>query len=864
MQDIFLFEDVFGSFGGIEKVIVTIITKLPKDKYKFHLIVNSFVSDEYKKELLDNDVEIIQLQKNYIRNPIKRHLKGFRLFKRFLRNRNHIDTIHFNISNSIDLNYVRIAKVYGVTNRIAHSHNSGATSKFKTLMHKVIKPFTMNSPTEFLACSIDAAKRLYSKKVINKKLYKIIFNPVDTEKFKFNEEYRKEIRAKYKIKDDDFLIGHIGRFNTQKNHAFLINIFNEVLKKKSNAYLMLIGEGELKEEIIEKVKTLGIENNVIFISGTKEVYKYYSAFDCFVLPSLYEGLGIVLIEAQCANLKVVTSTNIPQIADYKKELQKLNLGAPLDSWVNEILNIENKDRNESNIQTNPFSLECFVKQIDDIYSHEKKVQLKSLKSNFVWLTLYKIVIVIAPLIIAPYASRVLGENLIGDYSYFMSIMTYFTLIAALGFADYGSKIIASKRDNKKDYSKSFYEIFITRFFLGIVITGIYFVLNYTGVFGKENELVYSILSMQLIAVFIDPFFLFSGLERFKEITIRTTILKLFLVFCIYIFVKSQDDFINYVIIYSLVVFASPLIIFLYLPSMLTKVDIKGLKFLNHFKNACIYFVPVLSTSLFINLDKSMINWISGNSAENGYFEEATKIINVILNALNAVQLLMLPRISYLYEINDQKEILNKTIKAANVLLYLAVPMFFGIIVISQNFVPMFFGESFKPTTYVLYAIAALVILIPIRNLYQSLYFYPLNKVGISSIILLGGTLLNVLLNLVLIRYFDAIGAGLGTIIAEIVVSIIMNIYLRKRIPFKAIIKKSCKIVIAALIMFGFGFCLDYFVTPLFVNVNHYTLYMTLIIFIVCVFVYFASLLLLKDELTYNTLKQIKNKVFKKD
>lgn len=859
MQDIFLFEDVFGSFGGIEKVLVTIIGNLPKDKYKFHLIVNTFISDEYKKELVENEVEIIELQKEYIRNPFKRHLKGFRLFKKFLRNRNHIDTIHFNISNSIDLNYVRIAKIYGVTNRIAHSHNSGATSKFKTYMHKLIKPFTQNSPTEFLACSDEAAKWLYSKKVYKRKQYKVIYNPVDTEKFKFNEEYRKEIRSKYNIKEDDLVIGHVGRFNVQKNHTFLIDIFNALLKRKANSYLMLVGDGELKDEIINKVKYLGIEKNVIFIDGTKEVYKYYSAFDCFVLPSFYEGLGIVLIEAQCANLKVIISTKVPDIVDYKGEISKLNLNEKIDIWVKEILNSKNKNRDDNENFKNPFSLEHFIKQIDGIYSNEKKAQLKSFKSNFVWLTLYKIVIVIAPLIIAPYASRILGENLIGDYSYYMSILTYFTLIAALGFTDYGSKVIASKRDDKAEYTKAFYEIFLTRLFLGLALTAVYFILVFSGVFGRENITVYSILSLQLIAVFIDPFFLLSGLEKFKEITIRTTILKFVLILCIFLFVKDQNDFINYVIIYSFTVFISPIVILYYLPRNLCSLKFKDLIFKEHFKNACIYFVPVLSTSLFINLDKSMVNWITHDSAQNGYFEEATKVVNVILNALNAVQLLTLSRISYLYKVGDKKEILNKSIKSLTVLFYLAIPCFFGLLVINRNFIPMFFGNSFIPSTNIIYVLALLIFLIPIRSLYQSLYFIPLNKVGMSSIILLAGTLINVFLNIPLIYYFGALGAAAGTVISEFIVAIIMNIYLRKHIPFLNVLKSSKKILLSGLIMFGVGMVIDIFVTPLFENIAHNTFYMSLLIFFSCALIYFVCLILLKDELTFSGLSWITRK-----
>lgn len=369
MKKIVLFEDVFGDFGGIEKVIITIISNL-YTKYEFELVVNSMISNEYLVELNKYNVKVKILQDTYIRNPIKRHLIGLKKFKKYLKSNPLIDVIHFNISNSIDLIYVAIAKKFKIKKRIAHSHNSSATSKFKIIMHNLIKPFVMYSPTDYLACSKEAAIWLFPKKIVLNKKYVFVPNSVDYNLFSYKENYRNEIRNKFNISDDEFLYGHIGRFNAQKNQIFLIDIFNKILKINSKSKLMLVGVGETKAEIINKCKEYNIENNVLFIEPTKEINKFYSAFDIFLFPSLYEGLGLVLVEAQCASLKIIMSSNIPnEVIFVPKLITKVSL-SNLDLWVKEAANYKNINKNDvyDLYIKSPFSIKNLVKNIELIYS----------------------------------------------------------------------------------------------------------------------------------------------------------------------------------------------------------------------------------------------------------------------------------------------------------------------------------------------------------------------------------------------------------------------------------------------------------------------------------------------------------------
>ena len=491
----------------------------------------------------------------------------------------------------------------------------------------------------------------------------------------------------------------------------------------------------------------------------------------------------------------------------------------------------------------------------------KEGKTKSLKLNFVYLMIYKVFVVIVPLIIAPYVSRILGVTLIGEYSYWMSLIGYFTLCADFGLEDYGSRLIAKQRDNKEEYSKTFYEIMICRILLGFGLLILFFSLNFAGVFGKSNIVIFSILSLHIIATSISPFFLFTGLERFKEITIRTFVLKLLLVVLIFLCVKSKDDFINYIIIYACVVLSGPILMIPYLFKMVNKPSFKNLHLLVHFKKTIVFFIPILSINFYTLIDKSMIMRITQNKAENGYFEQAYKLINVINNALNALNLLMLSRISYLYEIKDYEEIQNKTRKSFRLLFLIALPCVFGLELVSKYFVPMFFGAEFIKSTYIIYILAPTILLISLRNLIQSIYFIPRNKISISNSFIITGVVVNVLLNLVLIKYYGSIGAAISYLISEIVIASLMIIYCRKDIPLKLFWETSKFPLAACFFMVEVGLFIIMFVLNKFHGGTSNKINF-LLIFVGCAFTYCFTILFMKEPLAIDVLSGLKRKIKK--
>jgi len=239
------------------------------------------------------------------------------------------NTIHSHITN-LNFFFYPMAKLYGVKNIIQHSHNPTYSDKFlNNLINTFLFFFAKSFITKKIACSNLAGKFLF------KENYTVINNGIDTEKFKFNQIVRDKKRKELNI-EDKFVIGHIGRFVKQKNHKFLIEVFNEIFKRNKNSILLLIGDGPLKKEIEQKVNELNLSNNVIFAGIKNNVSDYYQVMDSFVFPSIFEGLGIVSIEAECSGLPCFISNVIPDDVIICNTT-KISLSSSAKEWADIIL-----------------------------------------------------------------------------------------------------------------------------------------------------------------------------------------------------------------------------------------------------------------------------------------------------------------------------------------------------------------------------------------------------------------------------------------------------------------------------------------------------------------------------------------------
>lgn len=312
--------------GGVEAVIMNYYRNIDRTKIQFDFICDSDSTnipyDEIKK--LGGKVIICP--------PYQKVLK-YEKFLIDLFKKNNYKIVHSNI-NALSVFPLRAAKCAGVPVRIAHNHSTTNKKEWKkNLMKQALRPFSKKYATDYFACTEHAGRWLFGDRTFEQGKVYILNNAIDLDKYKYNQKIRKNIRKELGINDDTLVIGHIGRFVAQKNHTFLIDIFNELHKKKKNSILLLIGQGPLMDEIKEKVEMLGISDSVKFLGQRGDVDELYNVMDLFLFPSLYEGLGMVLIEAQANGLPCIASTEVPPIAKVSDKAIFVGLEKTIKKWT---------------------------------------------------------------------------------------------------------------------------------------------------------------------------------------------------------------------------------------------------------------------------------------------------------------------------------------------------------------------------------------------------------------------------------------------------------------------------------------------------------------------------------------------------
>lgn len=330
--------------GGIQTFVYENIKHMDRNKVQIDFLLlddgNKYEMEDDLKELGCN---IYKLKGMWI-NKVTDFFKYGKMLDEFFSKNNDYKVVHLH-SSSKNYLVLKYAKKYNIKVRIAHSHNIDFQTKniLKKLMGDFLKIPLKRYATDYFACSEIAGEWLFGKKIVKSDKFKVVHNAVDLEKFKFNNEIREKIRKELNVDSDTLLIGHVGRFTQQKNHDFLIDIFNEIHKINQNTKLLLIGTGIKENEIKEKVKSLNLQDSVIFEGFKTNVDEYMFAMDIFLFPSKFEGLGLVLIEAQATGLPCYTSKDVvPTEAKVSNLLEFISLADSSVEWAKIIFTNTNK------------------------------------------------------------------------------------------------------------------------------------------------------------------------------------------------------------------------------------------------------------------------------------------------------------------------------------------------------------------------------------------------------------------------------------------------------------------------------------------------------------------------------------------
>ena len=356
--------------GGIESVIMNIYKNIDWNKFNIDILVAQDENKLYDEEISKRGGHKFKILDSPDKSPIIRTIKTVKMFRKKLKNGEY-DVIHIHAANGIGFLYAFLAKSVGIKKIIIHSHNTDIGKKhriLKSITHIMCKYIFQNVPTIYLSCSDKATKWLYTKKTINSGKVKIINNAIDVDRYDYNELNRNKFRKNNRL-EENFVIGHVGRFSEQKNHVFLINVFECLYEKYKDSRLILVGEGELKQKIQNLVNEKGLEKAVIFFGVTNEVEKCFNGFDVFILPSLYEGNPVVGIEAQASGLPCIFSDTITSNAQITPNVKYLSLNENIEIWRDEILKFKNFNRKSTKklIIQNEFDIRSLISEIEKIY-----------------------------------------------------------------------------------------------------------------------------------------------------------------------------------------------------------------------------------------------------------------------------------------------------------------------------------------------------------------------------------------------------------------------------------------------------------------------------------------------------------------
>jgi len=321
--------------GGLETFIMNVYRNIDRSKVQFDFLVHVDKEGAFDKEIktLGGKIFFVPPRNQGI-------LKNRKILNKFFKVHPEYKIVHQHVSSLSYIEPLKVAKIHRVPIRIVHAHS---TQQGGNSLHKYIhlwnRIFINSYATHYFACSNSAARWLFGKKMFENGEYKIINNGIEISKYRYNPVKRIEVRKALGI-NNKFVLGHVGRFSYVKNHAFLIDLFKHICEISSDFVMLLVGDGELRENIETKIASYGLKNSVIITGIRNDVPDLLQAMDIFIFPSNYEGLPVALVEAQASGLPCLVSDNITRQVKITNNIEFIDLSSPISYWVSKINEIK--------------------------------------------------------------------------------------------------------------------------------------------------------------------------------------------------------------------------------------------------------------------------------------------------------------------------------------------------------------------------------------------------------------------------------------------------------------------------------------------------------------------------------------------
>ena len=420
------------------------------------------------------------------------------------------------------------------------------------------------------------------------------------------------------------------------------------------------------------------------------------------------------------------------------------------------------------------------------------VKEKNLIKNYIYNTLFTILNLLYPVITLPYISRILDAEGIGKVNFTNSIVNYFLMIASLGIPLYGVREIAKVRKNKSKLSQTFSEIFIINTISTIFCIILYYLMIFNIGYFNENLTLYIVCGMSIILNILNLDWFYQGIEEYRYITIRSSIVKLISIVLLALLVKRKEDYIVYAMISIIAISGNNIINFLNLRKII-KISFKSIDIKKRIKPISILLSIQVAVNIYTNLDTTMCG-VLANDTVVGYYSNSVKINRIIVMLVVSVSAILLPRLSLYIENNDKQkfnELVNQVLK---IILFLCLPVTLGMLFLSDEVIIILLGENFIPTISTLQIMSPLVISLSLGNLFGTQVLLPLGYEKKLLISVICGSIINFIINLILIPIFLQNGAAIATVIAETVVMLVQTAFALKYVKI-AISKKDILILV---------------------------------------------------------------------
>lgn len=417
--------------------------------------------------------------------------------------------------------------------------------------------------------------------------------------------------------------------------------------------------------------------------------------------------------------------------------------------------------------------------------------------NFLYNSGYQLLAILIPIITTPYLSRVIGAQGVGIYSYSYAIAYYFVMVIMLGLNNYGNRTIASIRDNNERLSSVFLEIYFLQLMIGFMVTFLYVICC---IFLWSNSVSHWLMFFYVLSAIIDVNWFFFGMEKFRFITVRNIIVKMINTIAIFIFVKQSSDVNIYIFIMSFGLFFSNIILW---PSIFRIIHLKKVPFsaiFSHLKPNLTLFIPVVAISIYTYIAKIVLGYFSP-IREVGYFEYSQRIIQIPLSLVVSLGTVMLPRMANLIATEDDSVVKKYIYNSLIFVMFISTSLCFGLMGVSKEFVPLFFGLGFEKCIYLFYLLLPSCCFMAFANVIRTQYLIPkkLDIIYIKSVSI--GAIVNLCLNLILIPKFQSIGAAIATLATEAMVCIYQSYMVRTDIKLKISLYNIFPFVLSGVIMY---------------------------------------------------------------